>query len=601
MRICKTVVLLVLLLLGGALFAGGLPPLAIGVASHAFDHLGNICDQAPAAAASGATIIYSTGLGEFGYEGLPDSRQLLAAQAQTRAYLQKAKASGIRLAIGYVCATSIVKLREFDSNWTPEFRARFRSRPTDWLQRDRNGKPLASWYGGDYSPACMNNPDWRTYEKQIVRMQLEAGHDGIFFDNPTVHPDGCYCDACMKKFASFLRRSDPKADLPPEGDVKAMRELATNRSKDFMRFRTTIATDFLADMRAYARTINPNALITCNNSLNSPDVFYSQFRTYAYDIEQLSRVEDLVVVEDMATQPRVLPDGKAVTYGPVYALLHAISHGKPVVACVLADADYHTPPNLVRLAMAEAAAHGASYLSWPTWPENVRRRMSQSVRPEAELLRQNAALLSNTTKRSDAIVYLPFDRWEQIAECRPLEIARTLDAANIQFDVASEEDLSSKLASNPLSVLVVESEAVIGRTEAKSIEHFKASGGKVVAADAKDWLARLQDVQPLSAELNHGPPTVRMTVWDQPGRCIVHLLNLNVQRLSSFEDQVTPASGVHITVHVPFGAVRSVKAISADANGANGPIPFSATPERGGQRVQVTLPMLEISTILVIE
>src|SRR5256885_13402664 len=52
----------------------------------------------------------------------------------------------------------------------------------------------------------MNNPDWRGSEEFIVRQQLESGHDGIFFDNPTVHPEGCYCPHCMAKFAQFLNR-----------------------------------------------------------------------------------------------------------------------------------------------------------------------------------------------------------------------------------------------------------------------------------------------------------------------------------------------------------------------------------------------------------
>jgi hypothetical protein len=78
-------------------------------------------------------------------------------------------------------------------------------------------------------------------------------------------------------------------------------------------------------------------------------------------------------------------------YGPIYELLHAISHRKPVVACALADGDYHTAPNLVRLAMAEAAAHRASYLAWPTWPENVRQKMIAAIRPQADLLRKNAS------------------------------------------------------------------------------------------------------------------------------------------------------------------------------------------------------------------
>ena len=49
----------------------------------------------------------------------------------------------------------------------------------------------------------MNNPDWRNYEEFMVRQQLETGHDGIFFDNPTVHPQGCYCPHCMERFDAF--------------------------------------------------------------------------------------------------------------------------------------------------------------------------------------------------------------------------------------------------------------------------------------------------------------------------------------------------------------------------------------------------------------
>lgn len=597
----RTIVPVVLLSLAIKTLAADLSPLSVGVAGHAFDHLGSIADQAPAAAASGATIIYSTGLGDLGYTGLPKPAQIAEARDHTVAYLRDAKARGIRLAIGYVCATSIVKLDEFDRNWTPEFRARFKTPPSQWLQRGRDGRPLPSWYGGDNRPACMNNPDWRTYEKEIVRMQLEAGHDGIFFDNPTVHPQGCYCENCMRKFARFLREGNPKAELPPETDTNSLRQLAIDRPNDFLRFRTTIAADFLADMRAYARSIKPGALITCNNSLNAPEAFFSQCRTYAYDIDQMSRVEDLIVVEDMATQPRVLADGRAVTYGPVYSLLHAISHGKPLVAITRADSDYHTPPNLMRLAMAEAAAHDASYLAWPTWPENVREHMISSIRPEADLLRDNAPLLNDAQKRSDVLLFLPFQRWQQTTDCRALEIARVLDAANVQFDVASEDDLAEKLNPKPRPTLVVESLSVLNPAQSKLVEDYKSAGGKVFEAKESHWLATLQDIVSRSAEISQGPPTLRMVAWDQPSRTIVHLYNLNVRRLSSFEDHVTPAADIRLKIRVPFGTVHSVNAISADPQATHGPLTFVASPSTGGNIVQITLPRLDISTVFSIQ
>src|SRR2546421_11081895 len=84
--------------------------LQVGIAGHAFDHLGAIADQAEAAAASGANIIYVTGLGASGYLGLPSADRLSKQRQVTTTYLRNTKRHGIRLAIGYVCPTSIVKL-----------------------------------------------------------------------------------------------------------------------------------------------------------------------------------------------------------------------------------------------------------------------------------------------------------------------------------------------------------------------------------------------------------------------------------------------------------------------------------------------------------
>jgi hypothetical protein len=145
--------------------------LRVGRAGHAFDHLGAIGNQAVAAATSGATIIYATGLGGYGYAGLPPADELAAQREQVTAYNLDAKRRGIELAIGYVCATSIVKLDSFDKNWPADLRAKLKTAPSEWRQQDKNGQPLASWYGGDYAPACMNNPDWRAYEEFIVRQQ----------------------------------------------------------------------------------------------------------------------------------------------------------------------------------------------------------------------------------------------------------------------------------------------------------------------------------------------------------------------------------------------------------------------------------------------
>ena len=98
-----------------------------------------------------------------------------------------------------------------------------------------------------------------------------------------------------------------------------------------------------------------------------------------------------------------------------------------------------------------------------------------------------------------------------------------------------------------------------------------------------------------------GPATVRAVVRDQPKRRIVHLLNLNVQRLSSFEDKVTPARDVRLQVRLPFPTFKTVKALSADPEASQGLIPYKLVRDKKGALLEITVPRLVVSTILVIE
>ncbi len=587
--------------------------LAVGVAQHAFDHLGNIDEQAEAAAAIGANVIYGTGCGQVGYNGLPPEEQLASIQQDAAAYNEKAHTEGIRIILGYMCATSIVNLDAFDKNWSDEFRGKFKTPPPQWRQQDAAGKPLPSWYGGQYSPACMNNPDWREYETFIVRQQLDSGHDGVFFDNPTVHPQGCYCPHCMKKFAVLLGE---EGVVNAEASVDEARQLAVKHPEHFLRLRATTARDFLQFIRDYARSIRPDVLVTCNNSLNTPDVLFAQCHTHGYNIYEMSKAEDLVVVEDMATQPRLLPGGRTLEYGSTLAQLQAISRGKPLVSNVLAEADNHTPPNLVRLAMAEAVAHGASYLSWPTWPEDQRERMIREIRPQAEMLRKHASLLNDAQPRRDVILFLPFRKWTEGKRCVPSELAARLTASNVQYGVVSEDDLvvavTPKASDKPAGpirtaagaparqVFLVESRSVLLPAEEAALKEFENSSGLVVAADEGDWMKSVQSALSPSLELQ-APPTVRAVIRDQSHRTIVHVYNLAVERLSSFEDKVHPANDVTLRVRVPFDEVKSVKAISADSQATAGDVPFTILPEGSRSKIEINLPAVLISTLLVIE
>ena len=340
-------------------------------------------------------------------------------------------------------------------------------------------------------------------------------------------------------------------------------------------------------MRAFAKSLKPGALVTCNNSLNSPDALFSQIRTYGYDISQLSRAEDYVLVEDMKSQPRVLADGRVVEYGPTYSLLQAVGHGRPLAAVTIADDDYHTPPNLVRLAMAEAAANRASYVLWAAWPEAERPKMIAAVRPQVELLRRHAGLLNETRPRRDVALFLPFRRWLEGDRCVPSELAAELVRRNIPFEVVSEEGFGADQLA-PARVLLVESLSVLTPAESAAARAFESRGGKVVADDETgasrpaldddSWISRLTAALGAPSLTVDGPATVRAYAHDQPDRTIVHLLNLNVRRLSSFEDAVTPTGEVRVKVRVPFAKVRSVTSHTADERTAKGRLNFVSRP-----------------------
>jgi len=250
--------------------------------------------------------------------------------------------------------------------------------------------------------------------------------------------------------------------------------------------------------------------------------------------------------------------------------------------------------------MAEAAANNSSYLSWPTWPEDQRKRMIAAVRPAADFLRHNGNLLNDAPFRADVALYLPFQRWVKTDQCGARVVADALTKANIQYRVVSEDDLDSFVKQDPRPVLLVESRSVFTWLEQPAVATIDKQGAGIVAADQPNWLQQLRRKIARPSVNVTGAPNVRAVVHDQDGRTIVHLYNLNVQRLTAFEDKVTPATDVGLSVATPPN-VRSVRILTADAGGTSGPLNFQALGAGNGGTVETKIPRLDISAIVVIE
>jgi hypothetical protein len=94
------------------------------------------------------------------------------------------------------------------------------------VSRDIYGEPChARWVEcPDREHQCFmmdrNNPVWREYLKAIIRIQIDAGMDGIQLDEAelpitTFQYGGCFCKDCMKGFRQYLKDL-PADQLPAE-------------------------------------------------------------------------------------------------------------------------------------------------------------------------------------------------------------------------------------------------------------------------------------------------------------------------------------------------------------------------------------------------
>lgn len=580
--------------------------LKTGKSRFAFDHLGNVGEQLESALACGCTGIYATGLGARSYSGLPPKADLAGHLDHLKDYNRRAHERGVRIVFGYLCATSILNIENFAGNWDEYFPGRPEDfTPGRMLQQDIEGKDLPSWYGSPYAPADMWNPHWRAYEKHALKLTIETGHDGVFFDNPTVHPDGNYSRHAMQAWKRFLGENGIGRET---ADLSALRALTRKHPDLWKRFRATEAADFIREMREYALSLKPGFIVTCNNSLNSWDGFYAQARTHGYSIPDLARWEDLVLIEDMANQPRREGDGH-ISYAQTLRMLPAISRGKHINVCTLASGDYTTPPNLMKLAIAECAAHDASYVVWSCWDPAHRPRLEKSVKAYHDFLDLNADILGGSAPASEVLLIWPYGRWIEREDCPTAYAAREMSSLNIQYDVVTEDGLSPDRLAGYRAAVYAAAEGPLAPAAQAVLEAFRRKGGRVVAlvpekeAGAFPAASRAS----LTAEIRdrpavvQSPAGVRLTTRARGTKHLMHVYNLNVVKKDSYHDEATAAGPVQISWLLPSGAgaVRRLTCLTPDPEGTSGRIAFKKTLVDGRQLLSFGIPELRIWSVIV--
>jgi hypothetical protein len=270
-----------------------------------------------------------------------------------------------------------------------------------------------------------NNPVWREYLKAIIRIQIDAGVDGVQLDEAelpltTLQYGGCFCKDCLKGFRAYLQ-SLPADELPTEVqdadlaafhygewllgrgyDFKSDRE-ATPLFAHYLRFQRAAITRYFAELADYAReyaTTQGKQVLVSGNFFNLLDQYYA-----------LEPKVDLIITEMRNTRFRQPAWYRYVAgfAGPKPVVVVENPYGG-VVPEMVADLKAGKGYDRFRMSLYEAAALGANMsVPYGAWLGSIQQ---DAFYPPHELcveiqdfLASNESLFSRQTYNDVAVVY----------------------------------------------------------------------------------------------------------------------------------------------------------------------------------------------------
>jgi hypothetical protein len=485
-------------------------------------------------------------------------------------------------------------------------------RVTDLIEecvvRDIHGEPChAHWVEcPDREHQCYymdrNNPVWREYLKAVIRIQLDAGADGIQLDEAEL-PMGafqygaCFCKDCMKGFRAYLQGLAP-ADLDDalrgvdlatfhygewlleQGyDFKEGRE-STPLFGDYYAFQCRAIKTYFAELADYAREYGRSLgrdIILSGNFFNLEPMYlaladdvdlvitemrnttYRQPEWYRY-VAAFAGDKDVVVVEN--------------PYGGVV----------PELIGLLAEGKGH---DLFRLSLFEAAAFGANmsvpYGSWMGSVIEDSFYAPHGLATEIQaFLADHEHLVARRTANEVAVVFSVESTRELIGKADASDntinlrdesvvvpyraVTTTLADAAVPFDVViwsdgvTAPDRATAEALARYSTVVLPDVFALTAAQARAVDGYLARGGTVVATDrVAGVLSHHEDIRTgdrdaLDSLLPHGRQVdTRAAVSSNlqqlaDGSFALHLVNYDYDRAA---DAVRTLDDVALRVRLP--------------------------------------------------
>ncbi|WP_193611713.1 hypothetical protein [Nocardioides lijunqiniae] len=474
--------------------------------------------------------------------------------------------------------------------------------------RDIHGEPChAHWVEcPDREHQCYymdrNNPVWREYLKAVIRIQLDAGADGIQLDEAEL-PMGafqygaCFCKDCMKGFRAYLQELRPSAvDVALDGvdlatfhygewlleqgyNFKEGRE-STPLFGDYYAFQCRAIKTYFGELADYAREYGRSLgreIILSGNFFNlepmylaladDVDLVITEMRNTTYQQPEWYRYvaafagdKDVVVVEN--------PYG-----GIVPELIELLAEGKG--------------HDLFRLSLFEAAAFGANmsvpYGSWMGSVIEDSFYAPHGLATEIQaFLADHEHLVARSTANEVAVVYSVESTRELIGKADASDnttnlrdesvvvpyrvVTKTLADAAVPFDVViwpdgvTAPDRATAEALARYSTVVLPDVHALTEAQLQAVRGYLDGGGTVVATDlVAERLSGhegiraarhddLDELLPHGRQVDTGAPLSSNLQQLPDGSYALHLVNYDYDRSA---DAVRVLDDVLLRVRLP--------------------------------------------------
>jgi hypothetical protein len=176
----------------------------------------------------------------------------------------------------------------------------------DWYAKDPKGRTFPYYTGRLMT--CWSSPEWLEHLREMVRGVVEAGSEGVFFDNlwhglqpfhmagAWLGGAGCYCSRCQTAYQQRTGFRIPKR-IAPEKD---------SASREYLQWRAEQVTQTISDLAWYARSLNSKIQISANNF---DAIMRPSYLIFGIDLPALAEIQDVVMIEDYGL-PKWQPAGK---------------------------------------------------------------------------------------------------------------------------------------------------------------------------------------------------------------------------------------------------------------------------------------------------